>query len=55
MPESLVHSCSFKTSDWGIVTSFTVCGLTTDHVQTPMFRVLIMPNELNQLRSSRLT
>jgi mRNA interferase MazF len=35
----------------GIVTSFTVCGLTTDRAQTPMFRVLIMPNELNQLRA----
>ena len=34
----------------GIITSFTVCGLTSDHVQAPIYRVLITPSELNQLR-----
>jgi mRNA interferase MazF len=35
----------------GIVTSVTVCGFTRDPVQAPMFRVPIMPTDLNQLRA----
>ena len=32
----------------GIVTSVTVCGLTSDPADVPIFRVLITPSELNQ-------
>jgi mRNA interferase MazF len=35
----------------GIVTSITVCGFTSDPTEAPIFRILIMPSDLNRLRA----
>ncbi len=33
-----------------ILASVTVCGFTSDPTETPIFRVLIAPSDLNQLK-----
>jgi len=34
----------------GIFASVTVCGFTSDPTETPIFRALIAPSDLNQLK-----
>ena len=45
-PVVIVQDDSFDATD-----SITVCAFTTDEVDAPLFRLLVVPNERNGLRS----